>query len=195
MLHPVSSHIGDGRKELRIIIGQNSLTEIGFISFAALLVLSLAGLAKTRQCMTATYVAKWANIYQLLGSSDSQARTEWQVKLSTISLFKAFASETRYRSQPDCMSVTSKSLHICHIKIFAYLFRQCLCRYHVTREVSWPDVGVDVVDGGGIGDDVGDDSGIGGDVGYDNRVGFYCVDCVRYNSRQSKGAEEYVSSS
>ena len=95
MLHPVSSHIGDGGKELRIIIGQNSLTEIGFISFAALLVLSLAGLAKTRQCTTAMYVAKWANIYQLLGSSDSQVRTEWQVKLSTILLFKAKTLEVK----------------------------------------------------------------------------------------------------
>ena len=49
----------------------------------------------------------------------------------------------------------------------------------MTREVSWPDIGVDVVDGGGIGGNVGDDSGIGGDGGDDNRVGFYCVDCVK----------------
>ena len=56
-----------------------------------------------------------------------------------------------------------------------------------------PDIGVDIVDSGGIGDDVGDDSGIGGDGGDDNRVGFYCVDCVKYDSRQSEGAEEYVS--
>ena len=130
MLHPVSSHIGDGRKELRIIIGQNSLTEIGFISFAALLVLSLAGLAKTRQCMTtAMYVAKWANIYQLLGSSDSQARTEWQVKLSTISLFKAKTLQVKPDTvlnliacllhQNLCTSVTLESLHICYASVFA----------------------------------------------------------------------------